>query len=93
MYPQLLTKGVEVMTIKFREPVKHGVQQFIPGVAVAFADLRAEEYFLAAGWAEPSSDLAVHTYPEGTVTIDPATVFADGPNRGQPILPATAAEG
>jgi hypothetical protein len=71
------------MAIKFTSPVKHGRHQFIPGVPLAFDDARAEEYFVAAGWAEATQDDAVHTYPEGSVEIDPETVFS---GTGQKVL-------
>jgi len=70
------------MPIKFKEAVKHGTNTFPPTVALAFEDDRAEEYFVAAGWAEQTDDDPIMApYPEGTVTIDPDTVFAGTANK------------
>jgi hypothetical protein len=74
------------MAIKFTSPTRHGTQTFVPGVALAFADASAEQYFIAAGFAEATKDKAVMEYPEGTVEIDPATVFGDGPNKGNLVM-------
>lgn len=80
------------MTIIFNELVKHSGQQFLPGVAVAFADCHAEDYFQAMGWAGSAGTDPVHTYPEGTVQIDLAAVFGHGPNKGALVLPEPAQE-
>lgn len=64
------------MAIIFKDPVKHGTLSVIPGIALAFEDDRAEEYFVAAGWADVTDKAPKHTYPAGTVVIDPDTVFA-----------------
>ena len=74
------------MSIIFTGPTKHGAQTFAPSVPLAFEDEGAEDYFKAAGWAEPTKEEAVMTYPAGTVEIDPTTVFADGPNKGQLVV-------
>ena len=74
------------MAVKFLSPTKHGTQTFVPGVALAFDDARAEDYFVAAGFAEATKDKPAMTYPEGTVEIDPATVFADGPSKGNLVM-------
>jgi hypothetical protein len=74
------------VAIKFKKdlgPVKHGTQTFPPDVALAFSDDRAEEYFLATGWAEKTKDEPIITYPEGTVEVDPETVHA---NTGVKVL-------
>lgn len=73
------------MAIKFNQAVKHGALQFFPGVSVAFEDASAEAYFVAAGWAEVTADAPVHTYPLGTVEIDPEAVFAE---TGRKVLEA-----
>lgn len=74
------------MAIKFNTLTKHGKLQFVPHVAVAFADDQAEEYFVAAGWADKSSEEPHHTFPIGTCKIDPDAVFADGAKKGRKIL-------
>jgi hypothetical protein len=85
------------MAVIFNQPVKQGRLQLIPGVALAFKDERAEDYFVACGWAEKTKDKAVHTYPVGSLTyfneageevpgIDPATVFGSGDNAGRQVL-------
>lgn len=79
-------------SIKFKGTgvTKHGRLIIAPNVATAFDDEHAEDYFVAAGWAEDSDEDPVVIYPVGSVKIDPNTVFADGPNKGQPILPELA---
>lgn len=64
------------MAIIFNQAVKHGPHQFFPGVPVAFEDDRAEEYFVAAGWADAAGDAPIHTYHAGSVEVDPETVIA-----------------
>lgn len=64
------------MAIIFNQSVKHGRLQLIPTVPLAFQDERAEEFFVAAGWAEATDQEPIHTYPAGSVAIDPDTVFA-----------------
>ena len=65
------------MTIKFRHSVKHGVSEYLPTVPLAFEDEHAELYFIAAGFADETPEAPLHTYPEGTVQVDPETVFAN----------------
>ena len=74
------------MAVKFLSSTKHGTQMFVPGVALAFDDPRAEDYFVAAGFAEMTKEKPAMTYLEGTVEIDPATVFADGPSKGNLVM-------
>jgi hypothetical protein len=62
------------MTIKFTGPTKHQGYEFLPATALDFEDDRVEEYFIAAGWAEVTTDPPVKTYYAGTVTVDPNTV-------------------
>ena len=64
------------MAVKFKGPTRHGVNTFVPDVSLAFDDTNAEAYFVAAGFADQTSDAPVMTYPEGTVEIDPDTVQA-----------------
>lgn len=66
------------MTIKFHGPgeTKQTGQSFLPGIALAFDDPQAEDFFVAAGWAETTKETPIFTYPEGTVEIDPETVHA-----------------
>lgn len=65
------------MAIKFNQAVKHERLQFIPGVALKFKDAKAEDYFVAAGWAEKTKEKPAHTYEKGSVEIDPDTISAD----------------
>jgi hypothetical protein len=65
------------MAIIFNTPVKEGTNQFLPNIPVAFDDEGAEDYFKAAGWAEDTDQAVVHTFPEGTVTVDPLTRFGE----------------
>lgn len=74
------------MAIIFTSPTLHGATRFAPTISTAFDDTGAEDYFVAAGFAGTTKDAAVMTYPEGTVEIDPATVFGDGPNKGNLVL-------
>lgn len=64
------------MAVIFNQAVKHGTLQLIPGSPVAFDDDRAEEYFVAAGWAETTGSEPAFTFPEGSVSIDLDTVNA-----------------
>lgn len=81
------------MAIKFKETTKHSGQTFLPEMAVAFDDARAEEYFLAAGQASKTSETPVHMFPVGTLEIDEGAVFADGPNKGEKILKGAKSDG
>lgn len=74
------------MAIKFKSLTRHGSLAFSPLLATAFEDDRAEDYFVAAGWAERTDEPPLVTYPVGSVEVDPSTVFADGPNRGQLVM-------
>lgn len=76
------------MTIRFSGVSKHGRHAFTPGPAYQFEDADAEPYFVAMGWAETTTDPADFTIPIGEVDIDPATVFADGPDKGRRVLEA-----
>jgi hypothetical protein len=76
------------MSIIFLEARLHGTLQFLPTVPLAFEDERAEEYFIAAFGAQPSDKPPIHTYPVGSVVIDPKTVFAA---TGARVLPAVDA--
>jgi hypothetical protein len=66
--------------------VKHGRAAFSPGPVYAFEDADAVPYFVALGCATETADPADFTIPAGECVIDPETVFADGPNRGQRVL-------
>lgn len=66
------------MPIKFKELVRHDGLQLGAGVSTAFEDERAEEYFIAAGWAEATTDAPQVTYPKGSLRIDQSTIFTDG---------------
>lgn len=74
------------MAIVFNATTKHGTQTFEPVTVVAFNDVLAEDYFVKAGLAKTSTKRATVTYPEGTVTIDPNTVFGHGPSKGAKVL-------
>jgi hypothetical protein len=74
------------MPIKFNEVTKHDRLQFPPGVPIGLADKGAEDYFVKAGFAKRTQDKAVLSYDVGSVVVDPATVFADGPKKGQKVL-------
>jgi hypothetical protein len=74
------------MAVKFNQTVRHGTMQFAKGSVIAFEDRDAEPYFIAAGWAEPSTAAPAITYDIGAVDIDPETVFGDGQNKGQRVL-------
>lgn len=74
------------MAVKFNSTTKHSGLVLLPGVSLAFDDDRAEEFFVAAGWAETTDEAPVHVYPVGSVEIAPETVFADGANRGARVL-------
>lgn len=74
------------MAVIFKEKVRHGRETILPGVAVAFDDPNADAYFVALGAADETGDTPVHTYPIDAVSIDPETVFADGPNKGRAVI-------
>lgn len=74
------------MSIIFKSPTRHGTNMFVPSTPLAFADEKAEAYFVKAGFAEESDSEPVMTYPEGTVVIDPQTTFADGPSKGNLVM-------
>ena len=65
------------MTIVFHGRTKHGPLDLLPGVPVAFEDVDAAPYFIAAGWAVETDEDPVVTYDIGTIDIDPDTVFAE----------------
>lgn len=73
-------------SIIFNQPVRHGDVQFLPGVPVGFEDPDAVPYFTGTGWAEASAETPVHIYPKSVIDIDPATIFAHGPKKGQRVL-------
>lgn len=74
------------MAVKFNQAVRHGTAQLLPDVAVAFEDSDADAYFIGMGWAASTTDAPVYTYSKDEVSIDPETVFGDGPNKGKPVL-------
>lgn len=76
----------KAQAITFRALTKHGTLQFLPGVPVAFEDVEAAPYFLAAGFADKSKDEPVHTYPKSSIDIDPEAVFGGGGRVGQKVL-------
>lgn len=73
--------------VVFNQVVSHSGVSFIPNkVVYGFEDPDAAPYFVAAGWAEDSPEDPDITVPSGVIEIDPETVFATGPNRGQKVL-------
>lgn len=76
------------MALNFKERTKHGKLDFHPGVAYDFEDPNAVAYFKAAGWADDAPAGATNTVriAKDELDIDPNTVFATGPNRGQKVL-------
>lgn len=74
------------MPIQFNGPTKHGKLDLIASVPLAFDDKGAEEYFIKAGWAEKTTKTPIHTYPKGSVVIDPNTVFNGGEKNGKKVL-------
>lgn len=64
------------MAVKFHSGTKHGKETFLPSISLAFDDPLAENYFIGAGLAEATTEPPVHTYPEGTVVVDPMTRVA-----------------
>jgi hypothetical protein len=64
------------MTIKFKDPVKHGVpvhNEFLPGIPLAFEDPDTEPYFIGAGWAETTNENPLKTYSQDEVSVEPDT--------------------
>lgn len=61
------------MAVKFKNVTKHGVENFVPGVALGFEDPDAEPYFIACGWADATNDEPVIVYEAGRVEVDPET--------------------
>ncbi len=69
------------MAIVFTQRVKHGTLDLIPGPVLAFEDLHAEDYFVAAGWAVTSASDPVVIYEAGSIVIDLETTVAGTTNR------------
>ena len=78
------------MAIIFRGRTKHGSLDLFPGVPLAFDDFGAEDYFIAAKFADATTKEPVETYIVGSVHIDPLTVFADDGKHVQPEIAAAA---
>lgn len=76
----------KLQAIKFKNLTKHGTLQFPPGVTFAFEDPDAAPYFIKAGFAEKSSEEPTYVYPKTSIDVDPETIFADGPRRGQKVM-------
>lgn len=70
----------------FSNVTKQGKVQLAPGVPYGFEDPDAIPYFSAMGWGEESDKDPVVTITLGEFDIDPETVFADGPNKGQLVI-------
>lgn len=62
--------------VKFTGEVKHdgtgGLIRF-PAAVVGFEDPAHADYFVKAGWAEPSKDDPIITYAADELSIDPDT--------------------
>lgn len=74
------------MAIQFNQLVKHGKLAFAPGPKYGFEDPDAERYFTKAGWAEEATGDPDIVIGQDSCSIDPDTVFADGPMKGLKIL-------
>lgn len=72
--------------LSFKEPVKHGKMQFVPGPVYGFEDVDAAPYFTALDWAEASKAEPTIIVTIGEIDIDPQTVFGSGDRRGQKVL-------
>lgn len=78
-------------TCRFGGLTKHGRLAFNAGVTYGFEDPDAVPYFVAMGWATETDDPADVVIGIGELDIDPLTTFADGPNKGQFVMPERAA--
>ena len=78
------------MAVKLSGITKHGGQIFPPNVSIGFDDEHAEDYIKAMGWGEATDEEPVITYPEGSLIVDPQTVYADGDKKGQLVMPHLA---
>ena len=81
-------------TITFKPEVgrvRQNKTEFHPKVNYGFEDPDAADFFIALGWAD-----TVDAEPDVTITadeldIDPETVWAYGPEKGNPVMPERAA--
>lgn len=71
---------------EFNTLVKHGRFAFNPKVRYGFEDPDAVSYFAAMGWGKKVKGEPEVIIGLGDVDIDPETVFADGPKKGQKVL-------
>lgn len=74
------------MAVIFNQRVKHGKLDLHPGIVYSFADQTSEDYFVAAGWASLSEETAAVEIAADEAPVDPDTIFASGPSRGQRVL-------
>jgi len=64
--------------------------EFVPDYPYAFEDKGAEDYFIACGWAEKTSEEPKRVYEEGSIEIDPDTMHYD---HGVPVAMIIAHKG
>lgn len=74
------------MPIKFNEVTRHGRQVMMPGIVYGFEDPDAEPYFIKAFGARKSTRKPTHIFTQEEVSVDPDTVFGDGPNKGERVM-------
>lgn len=76
----------KTQSFEFNQVVKHGRFAFAPGPVYGFEDPDAAPYFNAMGWGDVSSKKPDVVIGIDDLDIDPATVFADGPHKGQRVM-------
>lgn len=75
---------------KFFERTKQDRMELHPKVVYGFEDTDAVPYFEAMGWGEVVDEDPDVIVPLGEINIDPEVVFADGPSKGQYVMPDRA---
>lgn len=78
------------MNVRFTTMVKHNRLAFSPGPVYALEGeyaAAAGAYFIAMGWAAETTDPVDFTIGGDDLYVNPETTFADGPNKGQRVLP------
>lgn len=71
---------------RFSGVAKHGKLVFSPGIVYSFEDVDAVPYCDAMGWGETTDAAAQFNIPSSVFDVDPLTVFASGPRKGQLVL-------
>lgn len=69
------------MAVKFKETVKHQGIALAAGISTSFEAKRADDYFIAAGWAEATDEEPVIHYSQDQISIDAKTVHAQTTKR------------